>query len=259
MKRVFQLFKKKKVIFEGNVHGTGCVFSSAITAFLAKGYSIENSIVKAEDFFDNKFQSFIELPDKGKFIDLTVSDERLKVINQIKEVYNVISQSKDFSKLIPEVRMNISSSLPNATGKNDIASVEGRITIINEFPKASGEIRFGVSDHTARLILSAKEFDNSINFVMNLKFNPKWIALIQENTDLELKEIIREEQPEEIKMKEFSTMQWIIKKSIEKIGKIPDIVWDKGALGKEPMMRLFGKNSKDIITKLKKIIDAISS
>ncbi len=259
MKRVFQLFKKKKVIFEGNVHGTGCVFSSAITAFLAKGYSIENSIVKAEDFFDNKFQSFIELPDKGKFIDLTVSEERLKVINQIKEVYNVISQSKDFSKLIPEVRMNISSSLPNATGKNDIASVEGRITIINEFPKASGEIRFGVSDHTARLILSAKKFDNSINFVMNLRFNPNWIVLIQDNTDLELAEIIREDQPEEIKMKEFSTMQWLIKKSIEKIGKIPDIVWDKGALGKEPMMRLFGKNSKDIITKLKKIIDAISS
>ena len=259
MKRVFQLFKKKKVIFEGNVHGTGCVFSSAITAFLAKGYSIENSIVKAEDFFDNKFQSFIELPDKGNIIDLTVSDERLKVINQIKEIYNVISQSKGFSKLIPEVRMNISGSLPNATGKNDIASVEGRITIINGFPKASGEIRFGVSDHTARLILSAKEFDNSINFVMNLKFNPKWIALIQENTDLELKEIIREEQPEEIKKKEFSTMQWIIKKSIEKIGKIPDIVWDKGALGKEPMMRLFGKNSKEMITKLKEIIDAISS
>lgn len=259
IEKEFLIFKKKKITFKGNVHGTGCVFSSAVTAFLAKQYSIEEAIVKAEDFFDLKFQSFIELPDKGKIIDLTTSDERLKVINQIKEIYNMISQSTDFSKLIPEVRMNISGSLPNAKKKEDIAGIEGRITIVNGFPKASGEIKFGVSDHTARLILSVKEYDNSINFVINLKYNPDWIILIQKNTDLALKEIFREDQPKEIKKKEFFTMQWLIKESIEKSGKIPDIIWDKGAMGKEPMMRLFGKNSKDIISKLNKIIELINN
>ncbi len=259
MQREFQIFKKKKVIFKGNVHGTGCVFSSAIAAFLARDCSLNDAIIKAEEFFDNKFQSFIELPDNGKLIDLTITDERFTVINQIKEIYNIISQSKNFSLLIPEVRMNISGSLTDAVTKEDIAGIEGRITIVNGFPKASGEIKFGVSDHTARLILSAKKFDNSINFVMNLKYDPNWITLIEEYTDLELKEIIREEQPEEIKKKEFSTMQWLIKESIDKIGKIPDIIWDKGAIGKEPMMRLFGKNSKDMIIKLKIIVDAISN
>jgi len=252
-------FKKKKVLFEGNIHGTGCVFSSAITAFLANGFSIKETIVKAEEFFDKKFQSFIELPDRGKIIDLTISDEELKVIEQIKKIYNFISQSKEFSKLIPEVRMNISGSLPNATKIKEIASIEGRITIINGYPKASGEIKFRVSDHTARLILSAKKFDNSINFVMNLKYNPNWIILIKENTGLELKEIIREDQPEFIKEKEFSTMQWLIKESVEKIGKIPDIIWDIGSQGKEPMMRLFGKNSKEMIEKLEKIRRAINN
>ena len=257
LKKEFRLFKKKKVFFEGNIHGSGCVFSSAITAFLAKGYSIEEAIVKAEKFFDEKFQNFIQFTDKGKVIDLTISEEKQAIIEQIKEIYNFISQSKDFYKLIPEVRMNISGSIQNASGKEDIAAIEGRITIVNGFPKASGEIKFGVSDHTARLILSAKNFDNSINFVMNLKYDPHWIILIQENTDLELEEIIREDQPERIKIKEFSTMQWLIKENIEKIGKIPDIIWDKGSLGKEPMMRLFGKNSKDIIEKLRKIKDII--
>ncbi len=259
MQKEFQVFKKKKVLFKGNVHGTGCVFSSAIAAFLAKNCSLEDAIIKAEDFFDNKFQSFIELPDNGKLIDLTTVDERFNVINQIKEIYNVISQSKKFSVLIPEVRMNISCSLPNAVTKDDIAGIEGRITIVNEFPKASGEIKFGVSDHTARLLISAKEFDNSINFVMNLKYNPDWITLIKENTNLVLKEIIREDQPEKVKEKEFSTMQWLIKESINKFGKIPDIIWDKGSLGKEPMMRLFGKNSKEMISKLNKIIELINN
>ncbi|MFX1420328.1 MAG: bifunctional hydroxymethylpyrimidine kinase/phosphomethylpyrimidine kinase [Promethearchaeota archaeon] len=254
----FTLFKKNKVILKKNVHGTGCVFSSAIAAFLSKSYSIEEAIVKAEDFFNENFQNFIQMPDDGNLIDLTTSEERLKVINQIKEIYNLISQSKEFSKLIPEVRTNISGSLPNATRKEDVAGIEGRITIVNGFPKASGEIKFDVSDHTARLILSAKEFDNSINFVMNLKYNPNWISLIKENTDLELKEIIRETQPEEIKKQEFSTMQWLIKESSIQFGRIPDIIWDKGAIGKEPMIRLFGKTAKDIIIKLKKILDAIS-
>ena len=186
-----------------------------------------------------------------------ISQEKQNIINQIREVYTIISKDKDFSKLIPEVRMNISGSISNAKNKSEIAGIEGRITIINGFPKASGEIKFGVSDHTARLILTAKEFDNSINFVINLKYIPELIESIKENSKLELQEIIREEQPENVKKREYSTMQWLIKESVKKKGKIPDIIWDKGAIGKEPMMRLFGKNSNDIIRKLEQIIKLI--
>ena len=254
----FTLYQKPKILFKGNIHGTGCVFSSAITAFLAKGNPLATAIEKAESFFDAKFQKFVELPNKGKVIDLTISEERVEVINQIKEIYNFISRFKKFSKLIPEVRMNISGALHNATIKEDIAGIEGRITIINGYPQASGEIKFGVTDHTARLILSAKKFDNSINYVINLKYNPNWIDLIRQNTDLELQEIIREDQPEKIKKQEFSTMQWLIKESVASKCKIPDIIWDKGAMGKEPIIRLFSKNSKDMIEKLRKIIEIIT-
>ena len=253
----FQIFKKNKISIERNIHGTGCVFSSAITAFIAKENSIPKAIEMAEAFFDEKFQNFIELPDAGKVIDLTTSDEELNVINQIKEIYNYISNMRKFTELIPEVRLNISCSLPNAKNKSDIAGIEGRVTIVNSYPKASGEIKFGVSDHTARLILAAKKFDNSINFVMNLKYNPGWTSLIQRNTKLKLYEIKREKQPKGIKEQEFSTMQWLIKESINESGKIPDIIWDKGSIGKEPMMRLFGKNSDDMIKKLKIILNTI--
>ena len=66
-------------------------------------------------------------------------------------------------------------------------------------------------------------------------------------------------QPKKIKNKEFSTMQWLINDVIKKKnGKIPDIIWDKGSIGKEPIIRLFGKNSKDIINKLQIISLAIN-
>ncbi|MBY9017917.1 MAG: bifunctional hydroxymethylpyrimidine kinase/phosphomethylpyrimidine kinase [Candidatus Lokiarchaeota archaeon] len=253
----FQIFNKRKLNLEGNVHGTGCVFSSAIAAYLAKNYPLQAAIEMAETFFDEKFQRFIELPSEGKLLDLTLSNDKIDLINQVKEIYNFISNKKEFCKLIPEVRMNISGALPNAKNKEEIAGIEGRITIVNGFPHKCGEIKFGVSDHTARLILSAKEFDNTINFVINLKFEQKWIQLISSRTDLKLQEFIREEQPDEVKKKEFSTMQWLIKNSIEKHGEIPDIIWDTGSIGKEPIIRLFGRDSKEMIEKLRKIISVI--
>ena len=256
-KLTFKIFKKPKLSLHGNVHGTGCVFSSAIAAYLSLGNSLLESIENAELFFDDKFLNFIELPQEGKILNLTLDHEQIEVIDQIKEIYSFISSNSSFIVLIPEVRMNISGSLSNAVSKEQIAGIEGRITIVGGYPKASGEIKFGKSDHTARLILEAKKFDNSINFVVNIKYKSSWIKILQEKTELTLEEIVREHQPKEIMVKEETTMQWLIKKSVKKTGRIPDIIWDKGAMGKEPMIRLFGKNADDIVNKLQKITDSI--
>ena len=255
----FKIFKKQKIPLQGNVHGTGCVFSSAITAYLSLGNPLITSLEKAEVFFNNKFLKFIELPQEGKILDLTLQQEQIEVINQIKEIYNYVSNNAKFRKLIPEVRMNISGSLPNATSKEEVAGIEGRITIIGGYPHASGEVKFNVSDHTARLILSAKEFDNSINFVTNLRYTEKYIKRIQEKTNLTTFEFLRESQPDSIKHEERSTMRWLIEESINKMGEIPDLIWDKGSIGKEPMVRLFSKTSKDMMQKLIKIIRVINN
>lgn len=255
--RIADFRKKKKTYLKGNIHGTGCVFSSAIAAYLAKGKSMMEAINFAEIFFDHKFQKYVELPDKGKVLDLTRSDDEYDVITQIKKIYNYFSSNSVFTKLIPEVRLNISGAIPDAITKEKIAGIEGRITIINGYPYASGEIKFNVSDHTARLILTAKEFDNSINFVMNLKYKKEYIVKIKKHTDLAVYEFQRITQPDGVKKKEHSTMQWLIKKCIEEEGNIPDIIWDSGSIGKEPMIRLFGKSADNIIEKLHKIINAL--
>jgi len=255
----YKIFKKRKILLQGNVHGTGCVFSSAITAYLSLGNPLITAIEKAEAFFNSKFLKFIELPQMGKMLDLTLETEKIEVINQIKEIYNYVSNNTIFRKLIPEVRMNISGSLLNATSKEEVAGIEGRITIIGGYPHASGEVKFNVSDHTARLILSAKEFDNSINFVTNLRYKEKYIKRIHEKTNLTAFEFLRESQPDAIKHEERSTMRWLIEESINKMGEIPDLIWDKGSFGKEPMIRLFSTTSKDMIEKLIKIVNVIDN
>ncbi len=44
----FQHFKHTRV--KNNIHGTGCVLSAAITAYLAKNYSLQKSVSLAEEF-----------------------------------------------------------------------------------------------------------------------------------------------------------------------------------------------------------------
>ena len=191
--------------------------------------------------------------ENNRLKELNNSEEKLDVINQIKEIYSFIKLKK-FIKLIPEVRTNIAGALLDAETKGEVAGIDGRITVVNDMPKAAGDVKFGAAEHTARLILEVKKFDKSINYVINLKYTPELIKTLQKETDLILKEIQREKQPENIKQKEFSTMQWLIKGCINKKGEIPDIIWDKGSMGKEPMIRLFAKSSSDMIRKLKAII-----
>lgn len=44
-----------------NTHGTGCTFSSAITAYVAKGYSIYDSVKLAKEYINGAIENSIEL------------------------------------------------------------------------------------------------------------------------------------------------------------------------------------------------------
>jgi len=210
----------------------------------------QNGLLKElNKFFDDLKYTIYMVP--------SLSKEQKAIITQIKEIYNFISNKKKFVTLIPEVRTNISGALDTAQKVEEVAGFDGRITVVNGFPKACGDIKFGASNHTARLVLTAKKFDNSINFVMNLKYIPHLIDSLQTKSSLDLIEFERETQPVNIEKKEDSTMQWLIRKSFENFKKIPDIIWDKGAIGKEPMMRVFAKTSENVVKKLKEIMEHV--
>lgn len=186
-----------------------------------------------------------------------MANQKVKALTQLEEIYQYFSSIKAFSKVIPEVRTNISVAIPKPSSKDDIAAIEGRITVIGGFPKACGGFKFGVSDHTARILLTSKDYDPSINIVMNIKYSPTMVDKLQQAQNFGVKELVRGEQPEEVKEKEKSTMQWLIEECIKELGHIPDFIFDTGAPGKEPMIRIFATNSNDMISKLGLILDFI--
>jgi predicted fused transcriptional regulator/phosphomethylpyrimidine kinase len=148
------------------------------------------------------------------------------------------------------VRTNVAISKKNAVNLNEIAAVDGRITVVAGKPIASGPIRFGASNHTGRLLLKAKQLDNEINAVINIKFDPDTIKKLKDS-HFSMVSIDRLKSKTEIRIKERSSMGWIVQEAHKQLNKIPDIIWDSGEPEKEPMIRLFAKDASDLINKLK--------
>jgi hydroxymethylpyrimidine/phosphomethylpyrimidine kinase len=60
----------------------------------------------------------------------------------------------------------------------------------------------------------------------------------------------REKEP-----KNKMTMEWGTRKAIETLGFVPDAIFDGGSVGKEPMIRLLGRNPNEILTKLRRVLN----
>ena len=61
----------------------------------------------------------------------------------------------------------------------------------------------------------------------------------------------RSKEPTKIKQKEGYSIKWGIKNAVKT--RLPDIIYHKGDMGKEPMILIFANTPNDIINKISKI------
>lgn len=241
---------------EGKFHGTGCALSSLIAGYLAIGYSIEEAIERSKRIlvgmmlkgrtlkgYKSKllqfFPSNIDIPP-------SLEEERYKVWLELREALEEISKMLK-PELIPEVGINFGFALPDAKSIEDICAISGRIHSIEDIPNRY--LKFGASKHVATVILTAMKFDKNARSAINLAYSEKLIESFKKSSFL-VAEFDRREEPKNSK----STMEWGIRSVIEKVRSVPDVVFDKGWIGKEPMVRVIGKNPKEIIKKLREAI-----
>lgn len=178
--------------------------------------------------------------------------EEFVVLENVKNAVRIIEKTPEFAKLIPEISSNIVMALKDAKGINDVIGVPGRIQVIKDKPKAMAEPDFGASTHVASALLTAIDYDNSIRSAINIKFDHE-ILKICEEMGLIISYYDRKEEPEETKGVDGKTIPWGITQAIKKIGKVPDVVYDEGEVGKEPMIFLFGETAIDVANLIVKI------
>ncbi|MEM3423418.1 MAG: bifunctional hydroxymethylpyrimidine kinase/phosphomethylpyrimidine kinase [Candidatus Micrarchaeia archaeon] len=236
-------------------HGTGCGFSAAITACLARGLDLVEAVKRAKEYIRYAVQFGINVGRGHGPINplakLYIDSEKLQVLERLSRAVEMLEKNKEVACLIPEVQSNLVESLPYEYAKNvfDVAGITGRIVKVKDSVKAVGKPEFGASSHVARIVLTVIKHDPQYRACMNIRYSPE-VVKVCEKLGLQVSYFDRKSEPEEVKKIEGGSLPWGVREAILKHGRVPDIIYDTGDVGKEPMVRVLGKDAIDVIEKV---------
>jgi len=230
-------------LLKGGTHGSGCTHSAALTAELARGTSLIEAARSAKKFVEHAITAGEKIGGGAAPVNqlgqMLAESERYRVIKNVEEAVERI-ETKMAAGLIPEVGCNIAMGIQNASLVSDVAAVSGRIVRLKGSPHAVGCVAFGASSHIARIVLTTMQFDGSMKAAMNIRYSEEALAACKK-LGLRIASFSRKDEPEGV-----STMEWGVAEAIKKEGMIPDVIYDKGDVGKEAMIRLLGKDAIEV-------------
>ncbi len=243
-----------------NLHGSGCSFSAAITAWIAKGLSLPEAVAKAKEFITSAIRFSLPLGRGFGPVNpaawLELSAERFQVISSLaRAVEKIEEEGRIFAALVPEVQMNLAYALPKpyAQTVEEVAAIPGRIVKLDGKVKASAPPRFGASSHLARALLKIMEFNPEFRAALNIRYDRRLIEAA-ETLGFRVSSYSRAEEPEEVKMVEGATIPWGVESAVKRLGgAVPDLIYHLGGLGKEPMINLFGRTPMEVVEKALKL------
>lgn len=241
-------------------HGSGCSLSAIITGLIALGEKPFNAVKKAKyiiwDMINQGYipgkgsdvlNHFGEISIPSSYINNEYFDVWFELKNTIQKLISILPPS-----IIPEVGMNFAYALKNAKKLKEICAVSGRIIKSKDKAIICGNIEFGSSQHVASIILAVISLNINIRSAINIRYSKELIELCK-HAEFSIDSFDRKNEPQNI----TSTMDWGTKHVISKIGYVPDVIYDLGSIGKEPMIRVLGNNPEDVLNKLKKLIEKL--
>jgi hydroxymethylpyrimidine/phosphomethylpyrimidine kinase len=242
-------------------HGTGCSFSAAIAAELAKKMDIPTAVENAKKFVTLSIKFGLKVG-KGygpvnPMAHLYREASRYYVLQNLEKARALLEANSEVAILVPEVGMNIAMVIPYPESIEDIAAIEGRIVKTTEGVKAVGNAKFGSSRHLSKYLLEIVRHDEYKRAAINLKFSDEILKVLEEHK-MAVSFYDRTKEPKKIKEVEGMTIPWGVKEAIKKIGKAPDAIYHRGDIGKEPMIVVFGEEAYELaqfVVKIAKVIN----
>ncbi len=243
----FYTFSTKRI--DRTTHGSGCNFSAALTANLAKGYNLRDSVKFAKDFALKSIK-YSQKIGRGIYVAKTYKDElERELSNAISKFANL----ENVHKYIPEVQTNFVYSKKNSKSLDDVLGVSGRIVKSGNSIVIAGTLTYGGSQHVGSAVLEMTKKFPDIRSAINIRYDEDFTkkAIAKKFSVLQYE---RSSEPHKTKLKEGHTISWGIKNAIKNANKAADIVFHKGEIGKEPMILIFGTSPNEVLNKLITIV-----
>jgi hydroxymethylpyrimidine/phosphomethylpyrimidine kinase len=234
------------------LHGSGCTLAASVTGYLALGRSLADAVRAGRARVAAGFLTSYRVGRGVEVIDSHVVPDRYAVWQAVTDAAPRLAQAVPLT-LAPEVGINLGYALPAAENPMDVCALRGRIVRVGERLEPTGPAAFGASKHVARIILTAMRFHAGMRSATNLKYRPKTAGRLR-STRLALASFDRAEEPSGV-----STLEWGAERAIVEVGTIPDAIYDEGAVGKEPMIRVLGESPADVLRKVRRIAKAVGT
>lgn len=142
--------------------------------------------------------------------------------------------------LIPDAGANLSYAIPEARSRDDVAAVEGMIVRSGDRPHLGGPVAFGVSGQLATIVLTAMKYDADIRSAAIIRYSPSIIGILEDQF-LEICSFDRAQEPPGVQ-----TMDWGVSFCCR--NGVPDIIFDRGAPGKEPIVFVLAEDPGTVVT-----------
>jgi hydroxymethylpyrimidine/phosphomethylpyrimidine kinase len=227
-------------------HGTGCSFSAAIAAGLAKKMDIPEAVEKAKNFVTLNIKFGLKVGrgygPVNPMAYLYREASKYEALLNLEEAKSLLERHPEVAVLVPEVGMNVAMAARYAESVSDVAAIDGRIVRTAEGVRAAGNPKFGCSRHLAKYLVEIVKHDEDKRAAINLKFSEETLKIL-EKRGLIISFYDRTKEPEEIKKVEGMTIPWGVKEAVKNVGKAPDVIYHRGDFGKEPMIVVFGKDA----------------
>ncbi|HIH69465.1 bifunctional hydroxymethylpyrimidine kinase/phosphomethylpyrimidine kinase [Methermicoccus shengliensis] len=241
-------------LIEGGTHGSGCTYSAALAFYLASGLSMVDACERAKRFVVNAIRFSHSSLGGGtspvnQMGELRMTAERYTVLSDVRRAVGMLTSHEGFASLIPEVGSNIGMAIELAENEGDVAAVCGRIVRARGLARACGDVEFGASGHVARMILAAMKVYPDLRAAMNIRYSEPVLDACMD-MGLTMGSFSRKDEPEGV-----STMEWGITSVLSRMK--ADVVYDGGDVGKEPMVRLFGRSATEVAKRALRIAQSV--
>ncbi|ELZ27124.1 hypothetical protein C474_17289 [Halogeometricum pallidum JCM 14848] len=102
-----------------------------------------------------------------------------RVRSSVRRGLRTLTNASGFAGLIPNVGSNLVECLPDADGIDDVAGIPGRIFDVKGQATVPGDPEFGVSEHVASVLLSAREAGRDVRAAVNIRYDPDVVSSLE--------------------------------------------------------------------------------
>jgi hydroxymethylpyrimidine/phosphomethylpyrimidine kinase len=243
----FTIMKNPRLSNAG--HGSGCALSALIAANIAKGADLVNAVIKSRQSIQNAISTQYAIGRGEVVVNMLAgnidNNEKFNILEELESVSDKIVDILPH-ELIPVNGSNIAFAKSDAAGPEDVAAIEGKITVHNGILKRNGPARFGAADHLSYVILEVMKKYPDVRCIMDISPAEDTVDIMEE-IGLTVAKFNRT----------GGNQTWaaLTKEAVSKKREAPDAIIDADHKKKSKIIKIIGKTPSDVLSKLESILD----